>query len=443
MYRFFGTCWAGIALATLLPSAIANSSEAGDFRAGRISSRWTPQEWTYTVQYSNISNYADRPDESTLNSLSVEWREPELDELGNQCTIRGRMLVNDNDNGEGLIRPFDWFQGITIYLGMNPEAKPDWSKGMDQADTLHATAITSHDGSFEARVDMRESKRDRSQAQMFQFGVALAEQSGDDKSKQELVWSSRTPVLPSSIEMLTVPAAPELSRELALIDRASGWPFSNPNGLDLIHAVNALQALGKDRALAVLEQYLTLTQEPRQWSDQEIVFWIVRLLFEPVRLGDRIPRPGIAVFVDDREVPEAMKWPLNPMAVEGDVPFMVGHRIGMAGMPEHPSSHIHWARLHGVLRDQPLIPTENPLSAAEAILKSRRFKALEEHSRREGTQAIRSQALAMVEGLVEPVGERNRIDINDAQWKSRLEAAAEADLQWDAQREEFVAVSKR
>src|SRR5262249_45767503 len=162
-------------------------------------------------------------------------------------------------------------------------------------------------------------------------------------------------------------------------NRASGWPFSNPNGVELIRAVNALQPLGKERALAVLEKYVELTQGGgyfSYFSDREIVFWIIRLLFEPIRLDDRIPSPAIRVFLSDRQFPEAMKWPLNPMAVFGDVPFMVGHRIGSSGHPEEPSSHIRWARLHGVIRDDPLVPTANPLGAAEAILGSRRFKAL-------------------------------------------------------------------
>ena len=161
------------------------------------------------------------------------------------------------------------------------------------------------------------------------------------------------------------------------------------------------QPLGKERALAVLEEYVALTRRFDYFSDQEIVFWIIRLLFEPIRLDDRIPVPGIAVFLVDRGSAEALQWPLNPMAVSADVPFMVGRRSD-GGHAEPPSSHIRWARLHGVIRDDPLVPTANPLAAAEAILNSRGFKALDDFSRAQATEAIRSQALAMVEGIVQP-----------------------------------------
>lgn len=435
----FRAGWQWLFLAVLLQSAIEAVADEGIYTTRGVSSHWTPQEWTYTVRYADIRNYAGRPDEQTLNSLSVEWQKPELDALGNQLTIRGQMKVSAK--GQKRTKPANWFQGVTVYLGMSPGAKPDWSKGMDQADTLHTTAVISPTGSFEARVDLRRSKYDRDKARSFQFGVALAKHSADDKLNQEVVWNSRTPAISSSVQMLAVPAAPALSRELALINRASGWPFANPNGVELIRAVNALQPLGKERALAVLEKYVSLTQDFDYFSDQEIVFWIIRLLFEPMKVGDRIPSPMIAVFLDDRELPEAMKWPLNPMAVHGDVPFMVGHRIGLGGVPEHPSSHIRWARLHGVIRDGPLVPTLNPLAAAEAILQSRRFKALEKYSREQGTREIRSQALAMVKGLVQPIDERHAVD--DDQWRSRLKSAAEADLQWDTKREQFVTGRKQ
>jgi hypothetical protein len=427
-----GYIW--VLLALVVPSVIsAAPQEDSDKFEGGFSWRWTPQEWTRTNNYSDVQNYADRPDEQILKGLSVEWQKPEMDALGNICSVRGQVKVIDSQKHA---KPINWFQGVTVYLGMAPDAKPDWSKGMNQADTLDCTTVTDPTGVFQARFDMRKSKQERGRVQSFQFGVALAKHKVRDKSNQEVVWNSRTPAVPSSIEMLAVLATKVLSRELQLINRASGWPFQNPNGVEFIRAVNALQPLGKELALKVLEEYVELTPWPNYHSDQEIVFWIIRLLFEPIKLGDRIPSPAIAVFLDDRESPEAMKWPLSPMAVYGDVPFMLGRQIMMSGFPEQPSSHIRWARLHGVIRDQPLVPNSNPLAAAEAILQCRRFKALEKYSRDEATGAIRSQAMAMVKGLVASGNDRKPLD--DAQWKSRLEEAAERRIQWDAKREQFV-----
>jgi hypothetical protein len=108
----------------------------------------------------------------------------------------------------------------------------------------------------------------------------------------------------------------------------------------------------------------------------------------------------------------------------------------MGGVPEQPGSHIRWARLHGTVRDAPLAPAMNPLAAAEAILQSRRFKALDQYSREAATGAIRSQALAMVNGLIPPRDEQKGVD--DEQWKSCVKQAADAGIRWDGKREEFV-----
>jgi hypothetical protein len=398
-----------------------------------FSSHWTPQEWTCTINYAEIRDYGDRPDEEALKRLSVVWQKPELDTLGNLSTIRGQLKTTDH--GQKQTKPINWFQGVTIYLAMTPNARPDWSKGMNQANTLRDAVVTSPTGSFAVHFDMRDSAHDRTRVQSFQVGLALAKHTVKNKATHEVVWNSRTPAIASSVKMLSIPAAQPLSRELELINRASRWPFAKPSGVELTRAVNALRPLGKQRALAVLEKYVALTRDFGYRSDRDVVFWIIRVLFEPIRLDDRIPSPAIGVFLDDRELPEAMKWPLNPMAVYADVPFMIGHGIAMSGVPEHPSSHIDWARHHGVIRDEPLVPT-NPLAAAEAILRSRRFKALDQYSRDTATAAIRSQALAMVKGLVEPADADQ--GVNDDQWRSRVKAAAEGGIRWDARREEFV-----
>lgn len=320
---------------------------------------------------------------------------------------------------------------------------------MIQEDTLRKTGVVNHSGEFTLRIDARESEHDRAIAERFQFGLALARHTETGADSQDVVWNSRTPAISTSVQMLEVPAAAELSHELELINRASGWAFQNPNGVDLIRAVNALQRLGKEPALATLERYLELTSTFGYFGETDIVFWIIRVLFEPIRLGDRIPPPMIAVYLDGG-LPEAAQWPLDPMAVLGDVPFMLGGRIDMGGAPEQPSSHINWARRHGVIRDEALRPTMNPLLAAEAILSSPQFQQLGEYAREEATEQLRAQAYAMVGKLLEPTGAEARSELEEVihpfdeleaeiEWRARVEESAALGIKWDAKREAFVA----
>jgi hypothetical protein len=264
MSRTLTTACGWLLLTFIAPRAISASPGGDDevrASSGGASWQWTPQEWTYSTTCDDIKDYADRPDEQVLRAVSVEWQKPDLDALGNLCTIRGRLKTPDT--GQKPTEPIAWFQGVTVYMATTPRARPDWSKGMNQADTVHETATTRPAGTFQVCFDLRKTKYDRVHVQSFQFGVALAKHIVNNKTSHKVVWNSRTPAIPSTVQMLSVPAAQALSRELQLINRASGWPFSNPNGVELVRAVNALQPLGRERALTVLEQYVELT---RSWD---------------------------------------------------------------------------------------------------------------------------------------------------------------------------------
>src|SRR5690606_21084484 len=141
---------------------------------------WTGQEWISTQQYTDIVNYAKGPDEPILNNISVQWKETAFDALGNQLTIRGQLMVTEGNADPKQAEPADWFQGITVDMGRSPDAKPDWSMGMDESNTLAARTVTSPTGTFETQIDMRESRHDRNQEQRFQFGLALAKHSSSD-----------------------------------------------------------------------------------------------------------------------------------------------------------------------------------------------------------------------------------------------------------------------
>src|SRR5258708_839130 len=84
-----------VLLAFSFPFGVSAAPQEVSAASGGFSSHWTPQEWTCTGHYPDIKNYADRPDEQTLKGLSVEWQKPEMDALGNICTIRGQVRMTD------------------------------------------------------------------------------------------------------------------------------------------------------------------------------------------------------------------------------------------------------------------------------------------------------------------------------------------------------------
>lgn len=123
-----------------------------------------------------------------------------------------------------------------------------------------------------------------------------------------------------------------------------------------------------------MEQFIEFSDDHDYFEERHIVFWVIRVLFVPDRPGDRIPIPAIAVSLDYKGGRERTRWPLNPIDIVDDIPFMVGHQVNLGGQEAHPSSHVEWARQHGTLREKSLSPATNPLAAAEQILRSRRFR---------------------------------------------------------------------
>ncbi|MES2787980.1 MAG: hypothetical protein V4719_00050 [Planctomycetota bacterium] len=384
--------------------------------------------------YRPIKGYADRPDGANLSSVRVEWLSLARDPLGDHCKIRGKLTI---PNGTAT-QPVNWLQGILVYLSSQPDAKPDWSQGIADAD-VGLVAITMPDGTFEATAHLREIESRRDREQTFQFGLALAKHD-IYALDQRVEWNSKLPLITSSVSMLKVPPAPKLAPELELIHRANGWPTGKPTGVDLIRAVNALQKLGKQRALAKLEKYVELRGNDPSLADREVTFWIIRMLFEPIQSGDRIPVPGIGWYLIGHNEPDAPLWPLNPLETVGDVPFMVGTEYCFDGEYESPQLHLQKIRFPCVVREELMHPTIDPLSAAERILTSPKFKRLKDHDREQATKLIRFQALAMLPGLVQPMGkDRDDDDLNnDAEWAVRLAEVKELHITWEVASERFV-----
>src|SRR5579872_873135 len=154
------------------------------------SSTWTPEEWT-TSAYEDAAGYADRPDDQTLKEIRVEWQKPDLDALGNFCRVRGRLQVLDRATQKK--KSVDWLQGLEVYMAMAPDARPDWSRGTNQSDTLSHNLVAKKSGDFEVLFDLRKSRHNRARARTFQFGVALAKHTPASGTMQRVDWTSRAP----------------------------------------------------------------------------------------------------------------------------------------------------------------------------------------------------------------------------------------------------------
>ena len=153
---------------------------------------------------------------------------------------------------------------------------------------------------------------------------------------------------------------PELRKLLEALAAVPSYNASNYDPLPLIRAVNALQPLGKDKALAVIGEFLRVSS----WLDdpgREGVFLVLRVLFD-VPAGKM---PMMAVGAPSPPPPNPAP-PLYPLVLVGDVPFKLVSGYMLGGEAEPPEMDVEAFAKVGTMRKAPLVPT-NVLDALDAF----------------------------------------------------------------------------
>lgn len=137
-----------------------------------------------------------------------------------------------------------------------------------------------------------------------------------------------------------------------LLVRASSSDFSRFDPRVVIEAVNALVALGPERAWAAIDGSLAgadLAAEPRHG-----LLLVLRTAFDadvhpPLRLGTSDPGPPT----------DAGAVPRFPLVLVDDVPVLLVARYTAQGLAEPITLHVEHYRAHGTLRAKPLVPGDD------------------------------------------------------------------------------------
>jgi len=239
--------------------------------------------------------------------------------------------------------------------------------------------------------------------------------------------------------------APELFDAVWAIHRSpSGQGGLGFDPTALIRAVNALHSMGRERALLALREYCILAkrmtyEEARKYSvDEYRILPIVQVLFES-------PRGWMPPFVlggPDVDSPGTDLWPLFPLAVVQDVPFMVVSGYFLAGVPQEAEDHL---RINlGPLRSAPLSPRLTALEAADELTHSAAWKALKLQPGNVGrkTWQMRTQALSSMESVfaLRPDEKSNDccVDPTETQWRAAVDRAKGAGIVWSPEIQDFI-----
>lgn len=176
------------------------------------------------------------------------------------------------------------------------------------------------------------------------------------------------------------------------------------NPRPLVRIVNLLQPLGKEKALAVIEEYLRVTSD---WPpDREGMFLVLRTLFKVSENPGYMPSMGMGAS-DPPAPANPQLLPRFPISIEGDIPFLVVHGYSLEGVPEDPQSHVEYFRKYGKIRARPLVPTTKPFAAIEEFASSPRWPFPDSNSPRgakRGYLFLGEQVLRLMDSVyrVEP-----------------------------------------
>jgi len=138
---------------------------------------------------------------------------------------------------------------------------------------------------------------------------------------------------------------------ISLLERVSMMSVEEYNPRHVIKVVNALQPLGKEKALEVMESYLKTHAKA---TDTHGLFWVLRVLFDvPAQQGF----PPVNIGTPDIPPPAVPgKLPRFPILILRDIPLLLVRGYVLFGFPEPADVHISYFRIHGTPRENRLEP---------------------------------------------------------------------------------------
>jgi hypothetical protein len=238
----------------------------------------------------------------------------------------------------------------------------------------------------------------------------------------------------------------ELRDLLRLIDEAlrANGNFYNPR--TIIRIVNRLQPLGKEKALAVIDEYLRVASTWHSDARDEGLFVVLRLLFDLpgdrgylARMGRGYPAPW-GELKDPRDISRFA------ILLVDDVPLVLEGAFGRSGARERVETHVQYFRKRGQLRTSPLAPTNRPLAILDHLpdpveklysdskwRRSQKDDMLRKQLYRLIYSVYRKKGLAITEDGVSYSG----YDRDKPTWKEACAAVDKLGVRWDAKKVKY------
>ncbi|MBI5487590.1 MAG: hypothetical protein HY905_09675 [Deltaproteobacteria bacterium] len=256
---------------------------------------------------------------------------------------------------------------------------------------------------------------------------------GDDGIVQWLFGNSGTPPAPALFDET------ELRGLLGLLDAVPSYnEGAQFDPRPLIRAVNALQPLGKERALAAISEYLRVVS-PYEDGGYEGTLLVLRTLFDVPEAEGGLP--PMLVGAPSPPAPEDPGLlPRFPLLFAGDIPFLAVRGYMLGGEAQPPGQHVEYYREHGAIRAAPLRPADDPLGALEEALRPLSVWATAACGEPcvPGPSFLVNQALLLLDDVLrkeeDVYGERfSTSGAVEPRWRALREEVAGLGIRWDAE----------
>lgn len=247
-------------------------------------------------------------------------------------------------------------------------------------------------------------------------------------------WPILVYALKQTISALKIQDSKPLSTTLQLINGTPspiGWYY---DPVAVIRAVNHLRAIGKEKTIAAMREYLTIARGPDfgahrppdpnniETSNQWCLALLIPLVFESTNSAHPFPAK------------------IDRVTLEDDIPFHNVYIKRTSSSPQRTDSLVDWAEKYGKIISKQLRPSDHPLDAADRIYQ-KLLKADPTDSNSGLKEHLRSQAWRAIRLLVEPEDKHDyRVKdekFSDHMWNRFKEKANRLKIRWNEQKQEY------
>ena len=221
--------------------------------------------------------------------------------------------------------------------------------------------------------------------------------------------------------------------------------------VNLIRAVNILQAMGEKRAIEAMKAYCMISESNPQLESQgfnaDRVFWLTRLLYISNDPFQPIAAPQLgAPSIDVKR--SSQLDAVFPLVLQNDIPFRLNSGYLLGGYRASPIGYLDFCRTIATFRSEPLRPTTDALTAASTIIHERLIEpAISSADIDSVKEDLRGQAICASENVLGDPRELCTYELlqfkcTDDQWASACELNRVARTAWSALCRDFVRVTR-